>query len=554
MRFFIPLVVTLSSLAAAQTSPVGSGYANRLDVFGIRIEATEQVPTDWMYLTALTYERMTRSLQPHELRATLSANGFKILLAGEREPLGGLPEYRGMDIPEEVGGLGGDPGEPTIAVQIGHPHTLIHELAHGIYHTVIQFAELGGSSDPERVEAPPAEGSFTARLHTAYEAALEAGTWAGVYHEAHADEYWAEGVTLWFRCPERNFAQELRAELEPGQAELLERDPRAFLQARDSALASLVDEIFTAEDWWPTRMGVQGRDAVAFPVADDLHEEPTGEGEAPARIPPAPAEFVLTDIPSSGPLSSFAPKFTRYIQVFGVTIVATADVPETKALHAARILAEWMDNDEDGEVDDSRVAAELLRGGAFLVMFATERDARRGLRAVMERIEHSGFQIGQDLYGEETFPKGPPHVNRAGRFDASLEEIWHLVSNGWVAAYPAAFDYAPGSLLTQAMDLARGGEFHRIPRTYPKEAWYHYDDRTCDYECMAAEYFYWTLTSLLGGQSYPGRAEEIAEEWECPTPELLETMDPAVHRLLTDQNFPLPRVLPDGVYRGMGPR
>ncbi|MDP6739552.1 MAG: hypothetical protein QF404_06000 [Planctomycetota bacterium] len=554
MRFFIPLVVTLSSLAAAQTSPVGSGYANRLDVFGIRIEATEQVPTDWMYLTALTYERMTRSLQPHELRATLSANGFKILLAGEREPLGGLPEYRGMDIPEEVGGLGGDPGEPTIAVQIGHPHTLIHELAHGIYHTVIQFEELGGSSDPELVEAPPAEGSFTARLHTAYEAALEAGTWTGVYHEAHADEYWAEGVTLWFRCPERNFAQELRAELEPGQAELLERDPRAFLQARDSALASLVDEIFTAEDWWPTRMGVQGRDAVVFPVADDLHEEPTGEGEAPARIPPAPAEFVLTDIPSSGPLSSFAPKFTRYIQVFGVTIVATADVPETKALHAARILAEWMDNDEDGEVDDSRVAAELLRGGAFLVMFATERDARRGLRAVMERIEHSGFQIGQDLYGEETFPKGPPHVNRAGRFDASLEEIWHLVSNGWVAAYPAAFDYAPGSLLTQAMDLARGGEFHRIPRTYPKEAWYHYDDRTCDYECMAAEYFYWTLTSLLGGQSYPGRAEEIAEEWECPTPELLETMDPAVHRLLTDQNFPLPRVLPDGVYRGMGPR
>jgi hypothetical protein len=71
---------------------------------------------------------------------------------------------------------------------------------------------------------------------------------------------------------------------------------------------------------------------------------------------------------------------------------------------------------------------------------------------------------------------------------------------------------------------------------------------------MAAEYFYWTLTSLLGGQSYPGRAQEIAEEWECPTPELLEKMDPAVHRLLTDQSFALPRVLPDGVYRGMGPR
>ncbi|MEO2162898.1 MAG: hypothetical protein ABGY29_10275, partial [bacterium] len=431
----------------------------------------------------------------------------------------------------------------------------IHELAHGIYHTVIQFKELDGSSDPEVVDAPPAKGSFTARLHTAYEAALEAGTWAGVYHEAHADEYWAEGVTLWFRCPERNFATELRAELEPGQAELLRRDPRAFLQARDPALAALVDEIFTAEDWWPTRMGLRGRDGVEFAGGDGPDGEPRGEDEARTTLDlSAPTEFVLTDIPKSGPLSSFAPKFTRYIQVFGVTVVATADLPEDKALHAARILAEWMDNDEDGEVDDRKVAAELLRGGAFLVMFATERDARRGLRTVMDRIERSGFQIGQDLYGEETFPKGPPHVNRAGRFDASLEEIWHLVSNGWVAAYPAAFDYAPGSLLTQAMDLARGGRFRSIPRAYPEEAWYHYDDRTCDYECMAAEYFYWTLTSLLGGQSYPGRAQEIAEEWECPTPELLERMDPAVHRLLTDQNFALPRVLPDGVYRGMGPR
>ena len=104
------------------------------------------------------------------------------------------------------------------------------------------------------------------------------------------------------------------------------------------------------------------------------------------------------------------------------------------------------------------------------------------------------------------------------------------------------------------MDLARGGRFRSIPREVPEGAWYHYDDRTCDYECMAAEYFYWTLTSWLGGQSYPGRAEEIANEWECPTPELLERRDPSVHRLLTDPAFALPRVLPDGIYRGMGPR
>ncbi|MAF66268.1 MAG: hypothetical protein CMJ84_11510 [Planctomycetes bacterium] len=548
----------LLSLFPAQDLAPSLGYANRLDVFGVRIEGTQEVDDDWLYLTALVFERMTRASEPYDLRARLSANGFRILLAGEDEPLGDLPEYADHDIPEDVGGLGGNPGEPTVAVRVGHPHTLIHELAHGIYHTVIQFAELDGSSDPEVVEAPPAAGSFTARLREAYDTALAAGTWAGVYLDAHADEYWAEGVALWFRCPERNFASELRAELLPGQSELLERDPRAFLVARDPALAALADEVFTAEDWWPATMGVHGRDRLEFPSQEE-HGPGDGEERPPDRSPaglspPAPTSFDLAPLPSEGRLAAFAGRFARTIEVFGVTVVATADVGEGKVAHAARILAEWMDNDEDGVVDDPRVAARLIEGGAFLVMFASERDARRAMRGLERAAERAGLRIGQDLYGDETLPDGPPHRRGAGRFDATLEEVWHLVSNGWCAAYPGAFAYEPGSRLTDAMDVARGGRFRTIPRETPEGAWYHYDDETCGYECMAAEYFYWTLTSWLGGQDYPGRAEEIAGEWECPTPELLERRDAAVHRLLTDPAFALPRVLPDGVYRGMGAR
>ena len=610
-----PLILALAALTAApahaQDLKPSPGYAKRLDVYGIVIEGTEQVHNDWLYGAALVYEHMTRKETKYGIREQLAANGFRILLAGEDQPLDTLPEYAGDPGAAEAGGLGGNPGEYRIALRVGHPHVLIHELAHGIYHSAIEYMELGGASDPERVEAPRPEGSFTHRLHVLYDAAMEAGTWRGMYHEAHADEYWAEGVALWFRAQERNFLPEIAPILEEPELELLERDPRAFLAARDPGLHALVASLYPALDWWPLRMRIHGPGQLEFPEEDAglagfvrellelVDEEPEearsllaelsrdiqreeglrevvylfeelGEQfeheelrkwveahiararesleETYRALPAGPPAFELQPIPEDGRLAVFRPDFVKHVEVFGLQVVATPRTEDAKVLHAAHVLAQWLDNDEDGRVDDRNVHRVLVEGGAFLVMFETERE-RRGVRVNHRRLEEEGFYIGQDLYGDETHPDGPPHRQQRGAFDASLEEVLHLVSNGWCEAYPEAFGYRRGSRLTEAMDLARGGVFRRVPREYPEGAWYHYDDRTCEYECMAAEYLYWALTSLLGGQSYPGRAEEIGIEWECPTPELLELRDPAVHALLTESTYALPRVLPDGSYR-----
>ena len=98
------------------------------------------------------------------------------------------------------------------------------------------------------------------------------------------------------------------------------------------------------------------------------------------------------------------------------------------------------------------------------------------------------------------------------------------------------------------MDLARGGQFDDIPSGYPNNAWYTYDDRTCDYGCQVTEYLYWALTSLLGAQDYPGRYDEIGHEWKANTPTLVQSMDPTVFAILTDSVYQLPMVLPDGTY------
>lgn len=48
---------------------------------------------------------------------------------------------------------------------------------------------------------------------------------------------------------------------------------------------------------------------------------------------------IVTDIPKKGPLSEFTPTFNKYVMSFGVTIIATNDVPDSKLKHALGILA-----------------------------------------------------------------------------------------------------------------------------------------------------------------------------------------------------------------------
>ena len=150
-------------------------------------------------------------------------------------------------------------------------------------------------------------------------------------------------------------------------------------------------------------------------------------------------------------------------------------------------------------------------------------------------------------------------VNREVAQDAALEEIWHLLCDaGWGVAYPDTFAPVPGSAIGNCMDKARGGRFMEIPTGgpkagYPEEAWYHYDDETCDYGCMAVEYMYWGTTSILGTQEFnylnrPASGEGPSREWGAYTPELMRTLDPCLYGLLTDPRYKIATTAPEGRY------
>lgn len=231
--------------------------------------------------------------------------------------------------------------------------------------------------------------------------------------------------------------------------------------------------------------------------------------------------------------------FNRKVVVFGIDIYAVAGVEDAKLLHAANVMAQYLDNDEDGTVDNQLVLDKMIENKAYLVMWKTENDLN---------IAPPAGRLGQDLGNEETNPSFVSS-GKTGRFDASLEEVLHIINNaGHSYAYPQAFGQNQGSALANAMDIARGGQFLTIPSQYPANAWYTYTDATCDYaSCQTIEYLYWALTSMLGAQE--NRLNEIQNEWKLNTPALVQNRDAAIYTLLTNTTYKMPTVLPDGTYR-----
>jgi len=231
--------------------------------------------------------------------------------------------------------------------------------------------------------------------------------------------------------------------------------------------------------------------------------------------------------------------FCKTTEVFGIKIYATENVANEKVLHAASVLSEYLDNDEDGTADNQRIVNKLIDKKAWLLMAMDEEESRAAIRIPI------GKWSNLELYDEEV-----SIINGSPRFDASLEEILHLITqHGYAEVYPKKFGENKNSEIAKAMDEARGGYFKNVPNSYPSIAWYTYDDKTCNYSCQITEYTYWALTSILGAQEFPGRLEEIQHEWRLNTKEKVKNRDQLVYSLLTDPEFKFPTNLPDGRYR-----
>ena len=236
--------------------------------------------------------------------------------------------------------------------------------------------------------------------------------------------------------------------------------------------------------------------------------------------------------------------FSKYVNVLDcIHVYAESNITDEKVLHVAAVAAELLDNDEDGNVDDPLIEASLIELNTIIPVFQSENG--NSIDTFFDNLEDDGC-LGAVLFRNEIDPSQPGHWGD----DATVEEVLHTINScGHVEVYPSLYALEPNSSdLTDAMDMARGGQFINIPDPYPDEAWYHYDDWTCEYDCMAMEYLYWCIVTNMGILADAQTCAGIADEWEPCTPELFESTDTLMFNLVTNPENKLPQLAPDGNY------
>ena len=241
--------------------------------------------------------------------------------------------------------------------------------------------------------------------------------------------------------------------------------------------------------------------------------------------------------------------FPKYVNVFDcIHIYAEQSISDAKVLHAAAIAAELLDNDEDGMIDDENVKNELMSLYTIMPLFSYEgSDAEEMVFDNFEDLkENNNFCAGAVLYNNEIDPSSPGFWGN----DASVEEMLHTINAcSHVEIYPDVFGLDPNSSeMSDAMDVARGGQFLNIPNQYPEEGWYHYDDWTCDYQCMSMEYLYWCIVTNMGLLDNNMICWGIYDEWELCSPEEFENTDILMHAIITNPEYKIPQLAPDGNY------
>jgi len=300
-------------------------------------------------------------------------------------------------------------------------------------------------------------------------------------------------------------------------------------------------------------------------------------------------DYNVAALPGAANVSKF---MNRYTVVFGVHVFASENSEDWFIQHVSRVLAKWLDQDEDGNPDHPEVVQAMVARKAAMVLAKSEEEYDRGIGTVADKVrttlEHgvikndhpvwncsvSDVWVVAEEFQEETprdathpygkVPPGPAY----GRDDAGWEEVFHLITHvGYGCAHPEVFGFRadalhpyaypsssiPESNISRILDSALGdcGAAYNHTQTGRKATRacpYHYGDETCFYPCLVNEYLNFLHLAHIGARDY--QYADARDEYLYANHEECRAHDPLGFAI--GGSAMLPQIPPSGHYAPSG--
>ena len=187
-------------------------------------------------------------------------------------------------------------------------------------------------------------------------------------------------------------------------------------------------------------------------------------------------------------------------------------------------VAQLLDNDGDGLVDDTAVVERMVRDKYFLFVPSTEADSESFSPPDEGMGQMSGLWEAIPNSCDAPTNRGASATDRstwAGAIagasgcdperDATTEEVLHLITEAAARVYPSIWGTSYSSASGAAIRAANGncgngysGDY-KDPSTAACTGQYAYNDETCNEACIVVEGIYWAICSYVGGLCAPPR-------------------------------------------------
>ena len=288
-------------------------------------------------------------------------------------------------------------------------------------------------------------------------------------------------------------------------------------------------------------------------------------------------------------------KSTSVLGVYVCTSKKAFDQKKALCDHVVHVLAQLLDEDEDGVADDKAVHDIMANSGKKWIMLVPKDE--NDLERYFDDVHFDNSQTQLTMTREAAINSCDVPSNRGAHDtdrstwaaakgnspgstgcdparDATVEEVLHLITEAARRAYPDLWGANYESQSGKALKALNGncgwgytGNW-KDPAGSSCTGHYAYNDTTCKKMCIVVEGIYWASVSYIGGLFTDAHADFASSEWLLTVPDssmasalpnysnakTLQDASPELYALVADTTSAghawLPSKFPDGNYGG----